>query len=290
MTSTRIIAKLDIKGPNVVKGIQLEGLRVLGKTIDFATAYYRDGADELIYMDAVASLFGRDSLLDIVRKTARGVFVPLTVGGGIRDKEDIKNTLRAGADKVGLNTAAVSNPELINEAARTFGASTIVVSIEAMKHGDGEYEAYTDYGREPSGRDVFQWAEEVQSRGAGEILLTAVKCDGTRTGFDIDLVRRVAGGVSIPVIAAGGAGSPSDVGEVLTDGLADAASIASALHYDLITRIELDEADFAAEGNVEYLKAMKTKQDDKRCSLGELKSYLSGQNIEVRMMPEGRVE
>lgn len=283
MSLTRIVAKLDIKGPNLVKGIQFEGLRVLGKTIDFAKAYYHDGADELIYMDAVASLFGRDSLLDIVQQTAHDVFVPLTVGGGVRSREDMRQTLRAGADKIALNTAAVANPDLINEAARTFGRSTVVISIEAMEHAKGEYEAYTDYGREPSGRNVFDWAEEAQSRGAGEILLTSIKRDGSRKGYDVDLVRRVAGAVSIPVIAAGGAGTPADVFQVLQGGRADAAAMGSMLHYGVAGRLEFKESDFTSEGNVEFLKQINTRKKSEYFSIQEVKCYLADQNIAVRL-------
>ena len=165
--NVRLIPRLDIKGPNLVKGIHLEGLRVLGKPERFARWYYEQGADELLYMDVVASLYQRNSLLDIVRRTSREIFIPLTVGGGLRTLDDIREVLRAGADKVALNTAAINRPELVREAAECFGSSTIVVSIEAIRKPDGRYEAYTDNGREKTGVDVFEWAVRAAELGAG---------------------------------------------------------------------------------------------------------------------------
>ena len=176
----RIIPRLDIKGPNLVKGIHLEGLRVLGKPEHFAEYYYDSGADELLYMDAVASLYERNSLLDIVERTAREIFIPLTVGGGLRSVDDIREVLRAGADKVSLNTAVINRPELISEAAEAFGASTVVVSIEALKREDGSYGAYVDYGRQNTGVDVFEWAERAGELGAGQLLVTSIDREGTR--------------------------------------------------------------------------------------------------------------
>ena len=196
----RIIPRLDIKGPNLVKGIHLEGLRVLGKPEKFARHYYEQGADELVYMDVVASLYGRNNLLDIVAKTSREIFIPLTVGGGLRTIKDIQAVLRAGADKVALNTAAIRRPELIREAAKRFGSSTIVISIEAIKKSDGRYEAYTDNGREKTGVDVFDWALKAVELGAGEIMITSIDQEGTGHGFDIALTRKIAEAVNIPVI------------------------------------------------------------------------------------------
>ena len=175
----RVIAKLDIKGPNLVKGIHLEGLRVLGNPEDFAEFYYESGIDELIYQDVVASLFERNSLTEIISRTASGNFIPLTVGGGLRSVDDIRSVLRAGADKVALNTAAIRNPNLIRDAAHEFGSSTIVIAIEAIRRDDGEYFAYIDNGREETGVEVTSWAKKVQELGAGEILLTSVDRDGT---------------------------------------------------------------------------------------------------------------
>ncbi len=234
--NVRIIPRLDIKGPNLVKGIHLEGLRVLGKPEAFAEHYSRAGADEILYMDIVASLYERNNILDIVEATSRRTFIPLTVGGGLRSLSDIRDALRAGADKVSLNTAALRRPELVAEAAQQFGSSTILVSIEAKKHADGSYEAYTDCGRERSGVEVVGWARRVEALGAGEIMITSIDREGTGRGYDCELTRQVSQAVTIPVIACGGAGGPGHVRDVLTEGCADAVSLASMLHYDLIAR------------------------------------------------------
>ena len=183
--TVRIIPRLDIKGPNLVKGIHLEGLRVLGKPERYARHYYEQGADELLYMDVVASLYQRNSLLDIVTRTAREIFIPLTVGGGLRTIDDIRTVLRAGADKVSLNTAAIRDPGLIREAALRFGSSTITVSIEAIRKPDGSYEAYTDNGRERTGVDAFDWAIRAAELGAGELIVTSIDREGTGKGFDL---------------------------------------------------------------------------------------------------------
>ena len=187
MKYIRIIPRLDIKGPNLVKGIHMEGLRVLGKPEDFARLYYEQGADELIYQDNVASLYQRNSLTEIVTRTTENIFIPLTVGGGIRTLDDINSVLRAGADKVSINTAAINNPNLINQAGKTFGSSTIVVAIEAIRQPDGSYLAYTDNGREYTGKDVQSWARELEDRGAGEILVTSIDREGTGEGLDKNL-------------------------------------------------------------------------------------------------------
>jgi cyclase len=207
----RLIPRLDIKGPNLVKGIHLEGLRVLGRPADFARTYYLEGADELLFVDIVASLYQRNQLLPIILETAKEMYIPLTVAGGLRSLQDIRSVLRAGADKAALNTAAIRQPELISEAALAFGSSTVVVSIEAKKRPDGSYEAYTDCGRERTGREVVAWAQEAESRGAGEILITSIDREGTGAGFDLELTELVTSAVSLPVVASGGAGRKEDV-------------------------------------------------------------------------------
>lgn len=227
----RVIPRLDIKGPNLVKGIHLEGLRVLGKPEDFALRYYNEGADEIIYMDIVASLYGRDNLLGVVRKTAKNIFIPLTAGGGVRTLDDIRDLLRAGADKVAINTAAVKNPDLITKAAKMFGSQCIVVSIEAGKKEDGSYEAYTDNGREKTGLDVLEWVKQAAELGAGEILITSIDREGTGKGYDTELISKAAKSVSIPVIACGGAGSKEHILEIIKKGRADAVSAGSIFHY-----------------------------------------------------------
>ena len=231
----RIIPRLDIKGPNLVKGIHLEGIKVVGKPDEKAQAYYEQGADELLYIDVVASLYGRNNLLDIVKKTASTIFIPLTVGGGIRSIEDIRNFLRAGADKVAINTEVVKNPSLITESAKLFGTQCIVISIEAQKTGDSKWEVLTENGREKSGLDVLEWAKKVADLGAGEILLTSIDREGTEKGYELDLIHNISTSVPIPVIACGGAGCEKDIIDAVIDGKADAVSMASILHYEKIT-------------------------------------------------------
>jgi cyclase len=226
----RLIARLDIKAPNLIKGVHLEGLRVIGDPNSHAKRYYEQGADELLYIDIVASLYERNSLLDIVERTTRDVFVPITVGGGIRSIEDARLILRAGADKVAINTAACKRPRLISEMAERFGSQCMVLSIEAKRDGRGGWEAYTDNGREHTGRAVIAWAREGAALGAGEILLTSVDQEGTRRGFDCVLIEAVARAVDIPVIASGGMGGAHDVAKAAAAG-ADAVAFADILHY-----------------------------------------------------------
>jgi len=227
----RLIARLDIKGPNLIKGIHLEGLRVIGSPSEHALRYYQQGVDELIYMDCVASLYGRNHLGDIVRSAARDIFVPMTVGGGIRSVDDATQILRAGADKVAVNTAAVANPQLITDIARRFGSQCMVLSIEAKQVGLERWEVYTDNGRERTGLDVVEWVKRGVAQGAGEVLLTSVDREGTRKGFDVALVKAVSSAVSVPVIASGGMGKPEDLLEAVCDGGADAVAMADILHY-----------------------------------------------------------
>lgn len=231
MSNVRLIARLDIKGPNLIKGVHLEGLRVVGDPQAFAEHYYREGIDELIYMDIVASLYGRNNLTDIVRHTAEKIFVPLTVGGGIRSTDDVRELLCAGADKIAVNTAAMRRPELIAEIARRFGSQCVVLSIEAKRRREGGWEAYVDNGREKTGMDVMAWAKQGEQLGAGEILVTSVDQEGTRKGMDFELIRAVTDVVKIPVIASGGAGSPGDVVKAVAKGHADAVAMADILHY-----------------------------------------------------------
>lgn len=235
----RLIARLDIKGPNLIKGVHLEGLRVLGDPQEYASKYYAQGADELIYIDIVASLYGRSKLPEIVSRTVENIFIPLTVGGGIRNIDDVKELLRAGADKVAINTAAVQRPELISEISRRFGSQCMVLSIEAKKQSDGLWEVYTDSGREKTGIDVVDWAEEGVAKGAGEILLTSIDAEGTRKGFDCELIQRVTQAVNIPVIASGGMGSVEHLRDAVQLGGADAIAMADILHYDRLTIHEI---------------------------------------------------
>jgi cyclase len=243
VSNLRIIPRLDIKGKNLIKGIQLEGLRVVGDPQEFALGYYRAGADELIYMDIVASLYGRNNLSDIIRRAADQVFIPITVGGGIRSVDDARHILRSGADKVAINTAAIARPGLISEVARHFGSQAMVLSVEAKQVAQGKWEAYTDNGRERTGLDVLQWVRRGIQMGAGEILLTSVDREGTRKGFDIDLIRQVSEAATVPVIASGGMGSIEDFLQAAQLGRADGISMADTLHYN---RLQLGEIRAAA--------------------------------------------
>ncbi len=254
MAKVRLIARLDIKSPNLIKGIHLEGLRVIGEPREHARRYYEAGIDELIYMDVVASLYGRNSLVDLVKNTASDIFVPMTVGGGVRSVDDVRELLRSGADKVAINTAAIRRPELISEISRQFGSQCVVLSIEAKKVSDNRWEAYTDNGRERTGQDVIEWAKQGVNLGAGEILLTSVDQEGTRKGFDIELVRVVSDSVSVPVIASGGMGQLEHLANVVDDGHADAVAMADVLHYG---RFTLDEVrSFAASKGIEVRKEL----------------------------------
>jgi cyclase len=278
----RVIPRLDIKGPNLVKGIHLEGLRVLGRPERFARYYSESGADELLYMDVVASLYGRNSLLDIVQRTSREIFIPLTVGGGLRSLDDIRSVLRAGADKVAINTAAIKDPEFIRQATRQFGSSTIVVSIAAVRRTDGSYEALTDTGREHSGLDAVEWALRAAELGAGELMVTSIDREGTAKGFDVDLTARIATKVSIPVIAAGGAGTPRHVAEVIQQGSADAVALASILHYRYARENPAAAEDSKGEGNRDFLASGHKFMDSAGATIAEIKRHLADLGVACR--------
>lgn len=250
MSNVRLIPRLDIKGPNLIKGIRLEGLRVMGDPQEFALRYYEAGADELIYMDIVASLYGRNNLSDIIRRAADQVYIPITVGGGIRSVDDARHILRSGADKVAINTAAVADPALITQVSRRFGSQAMVLSIEAKQIAPGKWEAYTDNGRERTGLDVIEWVQRGVELGAGEILLTSVDREGTRKGFEIDLLRQVSQAVPVPVIASGGMGSTQDLIDAARLGLADAVAMADVLHYKRLVLPDIRNAARAAGLNV----------------------------------------
>jgi imidazole glycerol-phosphate synthase subunit HisF len=239
LAGIRIIPRLDIKGPNLIKGIHLEGLRVVGDPHAFALDYYRQGADELVFMDIVASLYQRNNLTEIIKRAADQIFVPITVGGGIRSLDDVRTMLHSGADKVAINTAAVARPGLITEVSQRFGSQCMVLSVEAKrKPGGGGWEAFTDNGREHTGLDVAEWAEKAVAMGAGEIMLTSIDQEGTRKGFDVDLVRTVAARVKVPIIASGGYGRPSDLALAAGAG-ASGLAIADALHWKRTTVAQL---------------------------------------------------
>ena len=232
MQNTRLIARLDVKGTNLIKGVHLEGLRVMGDPNKFAIKYYKEGADELLYLDIVASLYGRSNLTEIVKKTTSDVFIPITVGGGIRNIDDVDSLLRAGADKIAVNTAAVKNPKLINDISKKYGSQCMVLSIEAKLQDSGYWEVYTDCGRERTGIDVVDWVKKGVEYGAGELLITSIDKEGTREGFDIDLISTISEIVNVPIIASGGMGTPKDLIDVVNRGNINAVAMADILHYN----------------------------------------------------------
>jgi cyclase len=252
MLAKRIIPCLDVKDGRVVKGINFANLRDAGDPVEQAQVYDAERADELVFLDITASHERRDITIEMVRRVADAVFIPFTVGGGIRTIEDIRAILMAGADKVSINTAAVKNPSLITEGAKHFGSQCIVVAIDAKRMADGWWEVYIHGGRTPTGLDAVEWAKEVDERGAGEILLTSMDCDGTQEGYNIELTRAIAEAVSIPVIASGGAGKLEHFHQALTVGKADAALAASLFHY-------------------------------KQLSIAQVKGYLASQGVPVRL-------
>lgn len=259
----RVIARLDIKGPNLIKGIQFDGHRVLGTAEQFARLYYKEGVDELIYQDAVASLYRRNSLLDIIRRTSEDIFIPLTVAGGIRSIENIREILRAGADKVAINTAATENPNLLKEAAKVFGSQCIVSSIEAFRTDSGKYQVWVDYGREVTSLDAIEWARQVVDLGVGEILLTSINKEGMGSGYDLELIHKISSMVHVPVIVCGGAGCKEDFSRAVLEGKADAVAAASIFHYSYATPVDKPFMSFADarlrmgehidSGNVDFL-------------------------------------
>ena len=235
MLTKRVIPCLDVTGGRVVKGTKFLDLRDAGDPVECAVEYNRQGADELVFLDITASSDGRATMVDVVRRTAARCFMPVTVGGGIRSVEDMRGMLLAGADKVGVNTAAVRNPGMVNEGSKAFGAQCIVVAIDAKRNDHGSWTVFTHGGRTPTERDAIAWAREVEDRGAGEILLTSMDADGTRAGYDCELTAAVSSAVHLPVIASGGAGTVDHMIEVLLRGKADAVLAAGIFHFGEMT-------------------------------------------------------
>lgn len=233
MHKLRLIARLDVKNQHVIKGIHLEGLRKIGDPVELAKKYYAEGIDEIVFMDAVASLYGRNNLFHIIEAACKEVFIPITIGGGIRAVKDIELALKSGADKIALNTQAIKTPDIIREASRIYGSQCIVGSIEAKSKTNGNWEAYIDNGREETGIDALEWAKKLEQLGAGELMVTSVDREGTKKGFDMELIKRISELVSIPVIASGGAGKVDHIKAVATDTQAGAVAIASLIHYNL---------------------------------------------------------
>lgn len=246
MLTRRLIVCLDVKGGRVVKGVNFEALRDVGDPVALAERYEREGADEIVYLDISASAEERATLLDLARRTAERLFIPLTIGGGIRGADDVARALRAGADKVSLNTAAVERPEVLSEAAHRFGSQCVVASIDAAKF-EGVYRVFVKGGKEATSLDAIRWAQECAQRGAGEILLTSIDRDGVRSGYDIELTGAVSRAVDVPVIASGGAGRAEHVCAALTAGGADAALVAGILHDGVTTITAIKQAMDAAQ-------------------------------------------
>jgi len=238
LRNLRIIARLDIKAPYLIKGIQLEGVRKLGYPNDYALKYYNEGVDEIYYEDAVASLYNRNNIVEIVEETSNNIFIPLTVGGGLRSVKDMQTVLNSGADKISINSEALKNPNIISESSKQFGSSTIVLSIQAKKINNG-WEAYYDNGREHSNKNVIDWAQEGEQLGAGEILITSVDNEGTQKGFDIELINSVMKKVKIPVIASGGMGKLDHIYDLVKETDVDAIAIAHCLHYEKFSIAEI---------------------------------------------------
>lgn len=232
MHKTRLIARIDVKNEFVIKGIHLEGLRKIGDPNVLAKKYYDEGIDEIIFMDAVASLYDRNNLFHIIEKACKEVFIPITIGGGIRAVGDIEKALKSGADKIALNTQAIKTPEIIREASRIYGSQCIVGSIEAKRKGSS-WEAYIDNGREETGVDAIEWAQKLEELGAGELVVTSIDQEGTKKGFDIELVKKISSLVSIPVIASGGAGNVQHITSLCKQTDVSAVAIAALIHYNL---------------------------------------------------------
>lgn len=252
MLAKRIIPCLDVLNGRVVKGVNFVNLRDAGDPVEQGATYGEMGADELVFLDITASHEQRETVVDMVQKVAEAVFIPFTVGGGIRTVEDMRRILGAGADKISINSSAVRNPDLVGDGARIFGSQCIIVAVDPKREEDGRWQVYINGGRVPTGLDAVEWAREVEQRGAGEILLTSMDRDGTEIGYNIELTRAVADAVSIPVIASGGAGKPEHFLDVLTEGRAGAALAASVFHY-------------------------------RQIAISELKSYLAQNGVEVRL-------
>lgn len=241
MLTKRVIPCLDVHDGRVVKGVNFVNLQDAGDPVEIAKAYNKAGADEIVFLDITASSDKRNIMLEVVEKTAEQIFIPLTVGGGIRSVEDFRRILRVGADKISINSSALKNPRLISDAAWKFGSQCVVVAIDAKRNGDGAWNTYINGGRKDFGIDAVEWAKQAEKLGAGEILLTSMDCDGTKAGYDIELTRTVSQNVNIPVIASGGAGTPDHFSDVCIDGKADAVLAASLFHFNELTITQVKE-------------------------------------------------
>jgi len=278
----RIISRLDIKGPNLVKGINFEGLRVLGDPKIFAKYYYDNGVDEIIYQDTVASLYGRNSLENLIKETVRDIFIPITVGGGIRSLQDIFNLLCSGADRVSINTAAFTNLSLIEDAVKEFGSSTIVSALEVIRDKEtGKYMLFTDNGRNPTGKDVVTWAKTLEEIGIGEFLLTSVDNEGTGKGFDQELIKLLDENISTPFVVHGGIGKKEQVLQAFKNLNLSSISCSSIFHYDFI-KFNQSFINKPSEGNTTFLKSSKSPSFIETESPAHLKKFLKSSQLDCR--------
>lgn len=278
----RIISKLDIKGPNLVKGINLEGLRVLGEPSFFAKKYYENFSDEIIYHDCVASLYNRKSFLDLIEKTSSDIFIPISVGGGIKSLKDIEKILNAGADKVFINSAAIKKPKFLIEASKKFGSANICLSIETVKNSNNEFICLSNYGREVSNKKLLDWFSEAQQLGVGEIILTSINCDGMGNGFDQEILELVYDKINVPFIIHGGAGDEKQIYDILKYDKVSGVAISSLLHYSLI-REKNFKFESKSEGNTQFLTLSKDTINFKKTNILSIKKYLKKKRIKVRL-------
>jgi imidazole glycerol-phosphate synthase subunit HisF len=272
----RIIPKLDIKNGNLIKGINLEGLRVLGNPIHFAENYYNQGADEIMYLDNVATLYGTNNLTKFVKDTSKKIFIPLTVGGGIKNLNEIEQMLKNGADKISINSAAIDDINLIKKASKVFGSSTIVSNLECIKINN-KYFISKSNGRDLVNKDPYDWSRKLEDTGLGEIFLTSVNSEGLQKGFDIGLIKKISKAVNIPVIASGGAGSFNDVLEVIKKTNIEGVSISSLFHYDVFSNFKFQKQKI---GNFHFLETSKKKKSIQ--ALKKLKIFLKNKGVNVR--------
>ena len=278
----RIISRLDIKGPNLVKGINLEGLRVLGDPEYFALKYYENLSDEIIYQDCVASLYERKYLLDIIQKTSSNVYIPISVGGGIRSIKDIENVLSAGADKVFINSAAIKKPRFLQEASKKFGSANICLSIETAKNEDGQFYCLSNYGREISKKKLINWISEAQQLGVGEIILTSISHEGMGKGFDKEALDIIYDKINVPFIMHGGAGNEMDILDILKFKKVSGVALSSLLHYSLITE-KTFKFSYKNEGNTQFLESIRDQNNFEKTNILKIKKFLKKKGIEVRL-------
>ena len=283
MKCKRIISKLEIKGPNLVKGVNLEGMRVLGKPEQFSKLYYEENIDELYYQDTVASLYGRNSLYDLIEKISKEIFIPLCVGGGVKNLKDIYNLLKIGADKISINKQALKNPSFIHEASKKFGKANICISIEAIKKNN-DYYCFFDNGRNFSNIKVNDWVKKINQIGAGEICLTFVDSDGTGKGFDLDFIKKIEGITNIPIVVHGGAGNIKQIVNLFKETKCDGISISSLFHYHYIFEFKNESSNkYLDEGNIDFLMKKSSLKHIESTKINTLKKFLIKKKINCRI-------